>query len=108
MKRVVWLGDSLERIREFPADAKRQAGFQLERVQSGIDPLDWKAMPSIGLGVKEIRIRVGGAFRVVYVAKFSEAVYVLHAFQKKSSKTAALDVETARRRFRTLIKERRE
>jgi phage-related protein len=107
MKRLVWLGDSLERIRAFPPEGKRRAGFQLERVQAGLEPTDWKPMPSIGLGVKELRVRAAGAFRVVFVAKFAEVVYVLHAFEKKSNKTAAVDVETARRRFRALVTERR-
>lgn len=106
MKRLVWIGDSLERVRDFPPDARRAAGYQLERVQAGAAPTDWKPMPSVGLGVNELRIRVGGAFRVLYIAKFSEAVYVLHAFQKKSRKTAPADVAVARRRFGELIRER--
>ncbi len=108
MKPVVWLGDSLARLREFPADAMHDAGFQLENVQRGDAPADWKPMPSIGLGVNEIRVRVGGAFRVIYVARFSEAVYVLHSFQKKSQKTPRADIELARRRFRDLVQARRE
>ena len=108
LKRVEWLGDSRERIREFPGEAKRVAGYQLEKVQAGREPADWKPMPSIGVGVNEIRVREGGAFRVIYVAKFSEAVYVLHAFQKKSRKTAKPDIELARKRFRTLIQERKQ
>ncbi|OGA42400.1 MAG: hypothetical protein A3G24_22140, partial [Betaproteobacteria bacterium RIFCSPLOWO2_12_FULL_62_13] len=84
------------------------AGYQLEKVQAGREPADWKPMPSIGVGVNEIRVREGGAFRVIYVAKFSEAVYVLHAFQKKSRKTAKPDIELARKRFRTLIQERKQ
>jgi phage-related protein len=106
VKPLVWLGDSLDRVRAFPADPRRQAGYQLERVQAGLEPADWKSMPSIGLGVKELRVRAGGAFRVVYLARFPEAVYVLHAFQKKSNKTARIDVEAARRRFGALLAER--
>ena len=108
MKPIVWLGDSLVRVRDFPADAKRELGYQLERVQNEREPADWKPMSSVGVGVNEIRARIGGAFRVIYVAKFQEAVYVLHAFQKKSSKTARRDVELARDRFRVLIRERAE
>ena len=79
----------------------------MARVQAGKEPADWKPMPSVGLGVNEIRVREdGGAFRVIYVAKFSEAVYVLHAFQKKAPKTSKPDIELARRRFRELIQER--
>lgn len=107
MKRIIWLGDSLARIREFPGGAKSSAGYQLERVQAGREPADWKPMPSIGLGVNEIRVRADGAFRVIYVARFAEAVYVLHAFQKKSRGTPRLDTEAARRRFRALIEERK-
>jgi phage-related protein len=106
VKRIIWLGDSLDRVRQFPADAKHEAGYQLERLQGGNEPANWKAMPSVGLGVSELRVRAGGAFRVMYVAKFAEAVYVLHAFQKKSRKTARLDIEVARRRLRALIEER--
>ena len=108
MKPIVWLGDSLVRVRDFPADAKRELGYQLERVQNEREPADWKPMSSVGVGVNEIRARIGGAFRVIYVAKFQEAVYVLHAFQKKSSKTARRNVELARDRFRVLIRERAE
>ncbi len=64
-------------------------------------------MPSVGLGVKEIRVRVGGAFRILYVAKFTEAVYVLHAFQKKDQKAPKAELDMARTRFRELIRERK-
>ena len=83
------------------------AGHELELVQAGREPKDWKPMPSVGLGVSEIRVRVGAAFRVIYMAKFAEAVYVLHAFQKQSQKTARADIELAKRRFRAVIEERR-
>jgi phage-related protein len=108
VKPVVWLGDSLQRVREFNADASHDAGYQLERVQAGREPADWKPMPSVGLGVNEIRVRIGGAYRVIYVAKFAEAVYVLHAFQKKTGKTARTDIDLARLRFRSLVQDRRE
>lgn len=108
MKPVVWFGDSLARVREFSPDARREAGYQLGLVQAGEEPSDWKPMPSVGLGVYEIRVRASEAYRVVYVAKFAEAVYVLHAFEKKSRKTGRLDIELARQRFRRLIRERKE
>jgi phage-related protein len=108
MKPIVWVGDSLVRVRAFPADAKRELGYQLERAQDEREPADWKPMPSVGAGVNEIRARIGGAYRVIYVAKFREAIYVLHAFQKKSSKTARRDIELAQERFRRLIRERAE
>jgi phage-related protein len=107
MKPIEWLGDSLECIRRFPDTARRASGHQLELVQAGEDPSDFKHMPSVGLGVQEIRVRIGGAFRILYVAKFSEAIYVLHAFQKKSRQTDKSDIELARQRFKALIQERK-
>jgi phage-related protein len=107
-KPVVWLGAGLAAVRGFAPEAKWHAGQQLRRVQDGELPIDWKPMPTIGPGVNELRVRVGGAYRVVYVAKFAEAVYVLHAFEKKSRKTARLDVELARQRYRNLMRERNE
>ena len=74
MKSVVWLGDSRTRVRDFPADARREMGHQLERIQGGREPSDWKPLPSVGLGVKEVRVRTGDAFRLVDLAKFEEAV----------------------------------
>ena len=109
LKQLQWIGDSRERISAFPDEPKREAGYQLERVQAGKDPLDWKPMPSVGLGVHEIRMREdSGAFRIIYVAKFLEAIYVLHAFQKKARKTSKQDIELARQRFRGLIQERKQ
>ena len=93
----------------FPREARREAGYQLERVQAGKDPADWKPIASVGLGVNEIRVREdGGAFRVIYVAKFAEAIYVLHAFQKKAQKTPKQDIALARRRFTELVQERKQ
>lgn len=106
MKPVEWLGDSLKRLRAFPHDVMREAGHELGRMQSGREPKHWKPMPSIGAGVNELRIRMGSAYRVIYVMKFDDAIYVLHAFQKKSQRTARLDIELARIRFRTLMNER--
>jgi phage-related protein len=108
VKPVAWLGDSLERVQEFPDAAKHEAGYQLERVQAGKEPADWKPMPSVGLGVNEIRVREGGAFRVIYVAKFPEAVYVLHAFQKKARKTPKTEIDVARDRYRAMVNERKQ
>jgi len=108
VKRVEWLGDSLDRLRKFPAEPKREAGYQLERVQAGKEPADFKPMPSVGPGVNEIRIRKEGAFRVIYIAKFVETIYVLHAFEKKARKTSKQDIELARTRFKKLVQERRQ
>lgn len=106
MKPIKFIGPSLCELREFPSDAKREAGYQLDKVQHGMDPTDWKPMPTIGEGVKEIRIRdETGAFRVVYVAKLVGAVYVLHCFQKKTQRTSQNDIELARKRYKELMRD---
>jgi phage-related protein len=105
-KQIRWLGNSLEEVKTFSDEAKRSAGHQLGLVQSGHDPLDWKPMESIGAGVKEIRIRVETSYRVIYVAKFSEAVYVLHAFVKKTQKTSKKDIDLSVDRYKALIRAR--
>jgi phage-related protein len=107
-KPLLWLGSSRRDIRAFPSAARRVAGFQLLRVQKGMEPTDWKPMSSIGSGVREIRIHAETEHRVCYVARFAEAVYVLHAFEKRSQKTAARDLELARTRYRELLEWRRE
>jgi len=107
VKPVAWLGDSLHRLREFPPEARNDLGYQLELVQDGEEPRDWKPMPSIGPGVRELRTQAGGAFRVVYMARLEDAVYVLHAFQKKDRRTGKMDIELARRRLRGLLATRR-
>ena len=87
----------------FPEDARREAGHELYRVQTGLDPSDWKPMPTIGAGVREIKIRdAAGAYRVIYIATFADAIHVLHAFRKKSQKTARRDLELAAVRLREL------
>lgn len=107
MKQIQWLGSSRANLKTFPADARRVAGFQLHLVQVGSDPNDWKPFRSVGPGVREIRVHTGLEHRVVYVATFAEAVYVLHAFAKKTAKTAPRDVRIARARFQALLAERR-
>ena len=103
MKPVVFLGDSLDRVREFPEKVRRQAGFELRQVQHCLDPTDWKPMKSDGPGVREIRLRDGsGAFRVIYVATRADAVYVLHAFRKKTQATAKRELDVAALRLRLL------
>ncbi|WP_231940917.1 type II toxin-antitoxin system RelE/ParE family toxin [Acidihalobacter aeolianus] len=96
----------MDDLRAFPSDARREAGHQIDQVQNGRDPDDWKPMPAVGKGVREIRVRdATGAFRVIYVAKLADAVYVLHCFQKKTQKTAKSDLELAGQRYRDLLKE---
>jgi len=105
-KPVEFRASSLDDLRAFPLTARRDAGYQLDRVQNGYEPDDCKPMTTVGQGVKEIRIRdAAGAFRVIYIAKFTEAVYVLHCFQKKTEKTSKADTELAATRYRDLVKE---
>ena len=100
MKPLIFVGRALEDLKAFPLDARRDIGFQLDRIQRGRDPLDWKPMTTIGTGVREIRYRdATGAFRVIYVARFEEAIYVLHAFQKKSQQTSKRDLMIAQQRL---------
>ena len=107
MKPVEFLGDALERLRAFPRAARREAGFQLDKVQRGREPDDWKPMRTIGAGVREIRVReASGAFRVIYLAALAEAVYVFHCFQKKGDKTLQRDIELAQRRYRALTRKK--
>lgn len=102
-KPLEFVDSSLGDLRAFPLVARRRAGYELGRVQLGLDPDDWKPMPSIGPGVQEIRVRVdAGIFRVMYVAKFRDAVYVLHCFQKKTQKTSPIDLNLAKSRYRDL------
>ncbi|TVS09603.1 MAG: type II toxin-antitoxin system RelE/ParE family toxin [Wenzhouxiangella sp.] len=105
-KPIEFRGNSLDELRAFPISARREAGYQLDQVQNGFDPNSWKAMNVIGQGVKEIRIRdASGAFRVIYVARFADAVYVLHCFHKKTQKTSKADLELATSRYRKLLQE---
>jgi phage-related protein len=107
-KPLVFLGSARRDIRAFPPDARRRSGFQLRRVQQGLDPDDWKPMTSLGPGVREIRIHTELAHRVFYVATFDEAVYVLHAFEKRTRKTPKQELNLARDRYRALLKKRAE
>jgi len=108
VKPVRFLGDSLKCLREFPEDARQDSGYQLDKVQRGGQPDDFKPMPSIGKGVEEIRIRDdSGAYRIIYTARIADAVYVLHAFQKKTQTTSRRDIDTARERFAQLTRGRK-
>jgi phage-related protein len=105
-KPLSWLGSSLDDLRAFPADARRDAGYQLGRVQLGLLPTDWKPMTTVGPGVVEIRVHTRLEHRVFYVAKFEEAVYVLHAFEKRTRKTPQSEIALAQRRLADLIRSR--
>ena len=104
MKKIQFLGDSLKSLREFPEDAKHDVGYQLDKVQRGEQPDDFKPMPSIGKGVEEIRVQDdSGIYRVIYTARLADAVYVLHAFQKKTQTTAKRDIALASKRYTELM-----
>jgi phage-related protein len=101
-KPVRFMGSSLVVIRSFPDGARRAVGYQLDRIQHGLKPVDWKPMPTVGKGVCEMRVRREGQFRVLYVAGFQDVVVVLHAFQKKRQKTPSGEVALAKRAYRDL------
>ena len=102
MKVLRFLGSSRDDLRDFPGEARRVAGYELRKIQRGLEPSDWKPMPVVGPGAREIRVRVLGEWRVIYVAEFAGSVYVLHSFQKKSQKTSQQDIRLARQRYRQL------
>jgi len=105
-KPVEFLSNALDDLRAFPVLARREAGYQIDRIQHGLEPDNWKPMATVGAGGREIRIRDAlGAFRIIYVAKFADAVYVLHCFQKKTQKTSRSDLDLAKSRYRDLIRE---
>jgi len=103
MKQLVFLGSSRDDVMKMPADIRHEIGVELMRVQYGAQPSDFKSMPAVGQGAYEIRVRdESGAYRIIYVAKFEAAVYVLHAFQKKSQQTAKADIDLAKVRDRMI------
>lgn len=107
IKEIRWVGSTYNDLLEFPADPRREAGFQLGKVQAGLEPDDWKPFDDVGSGTREIRIKDSqGIFRVMYVAKFEEAIYVLHCFQKKTEATAKRDKDIAATRYRAVALER--
>ena len=101
-KPLLWVGASYEAVRRFPKEAQRRAGYQLHRVQTGLEPQDWKPMPGVGPGIREIRIHSGRAFRILYLASYPEGVYVLHAFEKRTQRTNKLDLDVARERLKAV------
>ena len=108
-KDLIWVGTARADLAALPEDARRHLGFELREVQCGREPSDWKPMSSVGAGVIEIRVRSSGnAFRALYVAKFPEAIYVLHAFQKRSQKMPLLDLALARSRYAAVRRHRQE
>jgi phage-related protein len=107
-KDIRWLGSSYSDLLAFPDEARRTAGFQLRKIQAGLDPDDWKPFDVVGAGTKEIRLREsGGSYRVMYVAKFEEAIYVLHCFQKKAQTTTKQAKNTTEARYRAVVNARK-
>ena len=102
MKLLKFVGSSLDDLRDFPEEARRTAGFELRTIQNGLELRDWKPVASVGSGVREIRIHVLGEWRIIYVANIRDAIYVLHAFQKKTQKTGQRDIELARKRYKQI------
>ena len=106
-KPLYWIGSAREDLRAFPKAARYKAGVQLRAVQRGEHPSDFKPMPTVGSGTYEIRIRTAGAYRIFYVARFAEGVYVLHAFEKKTPKTSKQDLKIGRQRYREMLHHRK-
>ena len=107
-REIRWIGSSYDDLTAFPQEARKEAGFQLGKVQAGLEPTDWKPFDKVGAGTKEIRIKdESGIYRVMYVAKFEEAIYVLHCFQKKSHATSKQDKRIAQTRYRAVVNAQR-
>jgi phage-related protein len=107
-KEICWIGSSFNDLLAFPEEARREAGFQLSKVQAGLDPDNWKPFAAVGASTREIRINESnGIYRVMYVTKFMEAIYVLHCFQKQSQTTSLHDRNIAEARYRAMVNERR-
>ena len=103
-KQIRWVGSAYDDLLAFPKDARKEAGFQLGKVQGGLDPADWKPFDDVGAGTREIRIRdANGIYRVMYVAKFEESIYVLHCFPKKTQATNKQDKDIAAARYRAVL-----
>src|ERR1019366_7258137 len=107
-KQIRWVGSAYDDLVAFPKDSRKEAGFQLGKVQAGLDPTDWKPFDDVGSGTREIRVRdANGIYRAMYVAKFEEAIYVLHCFQKKTQVTSKKDKAIASVRYRAVISARK-
>lgn len=106
MKPLIWVGSSLDDVKTFPAAVRREIGYQLYKVQAGMEPSDWKPIVGLGSGVQEIRIHAGNEYRVIYVAKLHNAVYVLHGFVKKTNRTPQGALDLAAARLKQVLRER--
>ena len=107
-KEIRWVGSAYDDLLAFPQDPRKEAGFQLGKVQAELEPTDWKPFDDVGAGTKEIRIKAAnGIYRVIYVAKFEKAIYVLHCFQKKTQATSKQDKAIAEARYRAVVNARK-
>jgi phage-related protein len=106
-KEIIYCGSALKDLQGLDSDIRSRVAFQLDRLKNGLMPTDFKPMKTIGLGVNEIRIKAKVGVRVIYVAKFGNAIYILHAFKKKSQKTAREDIEIAKARYQNLVKNKK-
>lgn len=106
MKDVVFTGSSLDDLRNFPEQVRQRAGFEIDAVQRGLEPTDWKPVRNIGTGVREIRIKFCGQYRVIYITQQKDTVYILHAFQKKPQKISKKDIDLIKTRYQTVFNER--
>ena len=107
MKKIVWLATTHEIVKAYPADVRGEIGYNLDKIQRRLEPSDWKPMSSVGSGVKEIRIHLQNEYRVLYVAKFQEAVYVLHGFIKKTEQTSKKEIDITKKRYQEMLTIRR-
>jgi phage-related protein len=107
MKQITWLGSTHQTVKGYTVKVKQEIGYNLDKVQRGLTPHDWKPMPSVGHGVKEIRIHEENEYRILYVAKFAESIYVLHAFIKKSEQTLKREIDLAKHRYIEMLTMRR-
>jgi|SRR3990167_3229473 len=107
MKKITWLGNTHQRIKGYSDIVKQEIGYNLDKVQRGQEPYDWKSIPSVGQGVKEIRIHDENEYRVLYVTKFEESIYILHVFVKKTEQTSKKDIGLAKQRYAEMLEMRR-
>lgn len=107
MKPITWLGNTHQTVKDYSQTVKREIGYNLDKVQRGLKPFDWKPMSAVGPGVNEIRIHEENEYRVLYVTKFQESIYVLHCFVKKTEQTLKKEIDLARQRYTDLLIKRR-
>lgn len=104
MRKVVFEGNTLKTIRQLPDDVRHRSGYEIDRIQRGKEPENWKPFSTIGQGAREIRIQVDRQYRIIYIAKFEDKVHVLHVFEKKTQKTRKSDIEIAKNRLKEVIR----